>query len=106
LADIAARQPAARGSAHATPFGVFSREAAQYQVLIRAELATPDSVPPIRPDPRGVAREWESGTMRKRLVRAVIFIAVATGVAVGAAGAAGATEFGSHLRSSAGIIWE
>src|SRR5512133_110443 len=44
----------------------------------------------IRLDPRGVAREWESGTMRKRVVRAVIFVAVAFGVAVGAASAAGA----------------
>jgi hypothetical protein len=44
--------------------------------------------------------------MRKRLVRVVIFIAVATGVAVGAASAAGATEFGGHLVSTAGIIWE
>ena len=54
-----------------------------------------------------MAREWESGTtMRKRLVRAVIFIAIATGLAVGAAGAAGATEFGGHVVSTAGIIWD
>ena len=58
----------------------------------------------IRLDPRGVAREWESGTtMRKRLVRAVIFIAIATGVAVGAAGAAGAV--GAQTTISDGIFW-
>ena len=44
--------------------------------------------------------------MRKRLRAAVIFIAVATGLAVGGASAAGATEFGSHLVSSAGIVWD
>ena len=31
--------------------------------------------------------------MRKRLVRALVFVAVALGVAVGAAGAAGAIDF-------------
>jgi hypothetical protein len=34
------------------------------------------------------------GNMRKRLVRAVVFVAVAIGVAVGTAGAAGALDFG------------
>jgi hypothetical protein len=42
--------------------------------------------------------------MRKRLVRAVIFIAIATGVAVGAASAAGAV--GAHTPVSDGIFWE
>jgi hypothetical protein len=41
--------------------------------------------------------------MRKRLVRAVIFIAIATGVAVGAAGAAGAV--GAQTTISDGIFW-
>ena len=61
----------------------------------------------IRLDPRGVAREWERA-MRKRLVRAVIFIAVAFGVAVGAANAAGAMEgihFGGGAASSDGVTW-
>jgi hypothetical protein len=44
--------------------------------------------------------------MRKRLVRAAVFIAIATGLAVGAASAAGATEFGSHLVSTAGVVWD
>ena len=57
----------------------------------------------IRLDPRGVAREWESGTMRKRLVRAVIFIAVATGLAVGGASAAGAVTLNSPV--SDGVFW-
>ncbi|HEY6748049.1 MAG TPA: hypothetical protein VI357_20330 [Mycobacteriales bacterium] len=42
--------------------------------------------------------------MRKRLVRAVIFIAVATGVAVGGASAAGAVTL--HAPISDGIFWE
>jgi hypothetical protein len=44
--------------------------------------------------------------MRKRLVRAVIFFAIATGIAVGAASAAGAVELGPHVASTAGIIWD
>ena len=38
-----------------------------------------------------MAREWERA-MRKRLVRAVILIAIATGIAIGVADAAGAVE--------------
>jgi len=44
--------------------------------------------------------------MRKRLVRAAVFIAIATGLAVGAAGAAGAAEFGGHLKTTAGVVWD
>jgi hypothetical protein len=43
--------------------------------------------------------------MRKRLLRAVIFIAVAIGVAVGAAGAAGAVGLPSTAVSD-GIFWD
>ena len=43
--------------------------------------------------------------MRKRLVRAVIFIAVAFGVAVGAASAAGAVDF-QHSLSTDGTMWD
>jgi hypothetical protein len=60
----------------------------------------------IRLDPRGVAREWESGTMRKRFVRAAIFIAIALGIAVGAADAAGAVSFGPHSVSTDGSVWD
>jgi hypothetical protein len=42
--------------------------------------------------------------MRKRIVRAMIFIAVATGVAVGGASAAGAVTL--HAPTSDGIFWE
>ena len=44
--------------------------------------------------------------MRNRLVRAVVFVAVALGVAVGAAGAAGAADLGSRVATTAGIIWD
>jgi hypothetical protein len=47
--------------------------------------------------------------MRKRLVRAVIFIAVAFGVAVGAANAAGAMEgihFGGGAVVTDGSSWQ
>jgi hypothetical protein len=67
-------------------------------------------VPPIHLihlDPRGVAGEWEWGTMRKRLVRAIVFVAVAIGVAVGAAGAAGALDFGSgYSVNTDGAAWD
>jgi|tagenome__1003787_1003787.scaffolds.fasta_scaffold9361396_2 hypothetical protein len=43
--------------------------------------------------------------MRKRLVRAIIFIAVAVGVAVGAASAAGAIGLPGAEVSSDGISW-
>jgi hypothetical protein len=71
-------------------------------------MATPDTVPPDPPGSRGVAREWERA-MRKRLVRAVIFIAVAFGVAVGAANAAGAMEgihFGGGAVVTDGSSWQ
>jgi hypothetical protein len=42
--------------------------------------------------------------MRKRLVRALIFVAVATGIAVGGASAAGAVTL--HAPVSDGIFWE
>lgn len=42
--------------------------------------------------------------MRKRFLRALIFIAVATGVAVGGATAAGAV--GIHVAATDGIHWE
>ena len=61
----------------------------------------------IRLDPRGVAREWER-TMRKRLVRAVILIAIASGIAIGAASAAGAMEgvnFGGGAAVLDGSSW-
>ena len=38
--------------------------------------------------------------MRKRLVRAVIFIAIATGIAMGVADAAGAIDFGPQVGGS------
>ena len=44
--------------------------------------------------------------MRKRVVRALVFVVVATGVAVGAASAAGAADFGSRVATTTGIIWE
>lgn len=48
--------------------------------------------------------------MRKRLVRALVFVAVAVGVAVGAAGAAGALEsfhFGGPDRAAtSGVTWD
>jgi hypothetical protein len=43
--------------------------------------------------------------MRKRLVRAVIFIAIAFGAAIGAAGAAGAVTL-PHAVSSDGSAWD
>lgn len=44
--------------------------------------------------------------MRKRLIRATVFIAVVLGVAVGAANAAGAADLGGQVASTAGIIWD
>jgi hypothetical protein len=44
--------------------------------------------------------------MRKRLVRAAIFIAIALGIAVGAADAAGAITFGPHTVSTDGSTWD
>jgi hypothetical protein len=44
--------------------------------------------------------------MRKRLVRAAIFIAIALGIAVGAADAAGAVSFGPHSISTDGTMWD
>jgi hypothetical protein len=43
--------------------------------------------------------------MRKRLVRAVIFIAVAMGVAIGAASAAGAVG-APHATVTDGVFWD
>ena len=44
--------------------------------------------------------------MRKRLIRALNFIAVAIGVAVGAAGAAGAIGFpGGESAATDGLTW-
>ena len=42
--------------------------------------------------------------MRKRLVRAVILIAIATGIAIGVADAAGAVELRRPLVASDGIL--
>jgi hypothetical protein len=44
--------------------------------------------------------------MRKRLVRAVIFFAIATGIAVGVADAAGAVSFGPNVVSTDGSMWD
>lgn len=44
--------------------------------------------------------------MRKRLIRAAVFVAVALGVAMGAASVAGATDLGDQVASTAGIIWD
>jgi hypothetical protein len=57
----------------------------------------------IRLDPRGVAREWERA-MRKRLVRAVILIAIATGIAIGVADAAGAVDLPARFTSDS-VSW-
>jgi len=43
--------------------------------------------------------------MRKRLIRALIFIMVAVGVAVGAAGAAGAISLPGAESGSDGMSW-
>jgi hypothetical protein len=43
--------------------------------------------------------------MRKRLVRAVILIAIATGIAVGVADAAGAVDLGRPMVATDGISW-
>ena len=43
--------------------------------------------------------------MRKRLVRAVIFLAVATGIAVGAASAAGAVSL-PRTPVTDGVYWD
>jgi hypothetical protein len=44
--------------------------------------------------------------MRKRLVRAVILIAIATGIAVGVADAAGAVDLGrAPMMSTDGTLW-
>jgi hypothetical protein len=45
--------------------------------------------------------EW---MMRQRLVRAVVFVAIAFGVAVGGAAAAGAV--GVHVAVSDGMSWD
>ena len=58
----------------------------------------------IRLDPRGVAREWERA-MRKRLVRAVILIAIASGIAIGVGSAAGAVDLGRPMVATDGISW-
>jgi hypothetical protein len=45
--------------------------------------------------------------MRKRLIRAAIFIAVATGLAVGAASAAGAVDLGHRPAAvTDGAVWD
>lgn len=44
--------------------------------------------------------------MGKRLVRALVFIAVALGLAVGAASAAGAVDFGSGFAVTNGSVWD
>jgi len=44
--------------------------------------------------------------MPKRLVRALVFIAVALGIAVGAAGAAGAVDFPGHVAVTDGMSWD
>jgi hypothetical protein len=43
--------------------------------------------------------------MRKRLVRAVILIAIATGIAIGVADAAGAIDFGGTAVTTDGTLW-
>ena len=43
--------------------------------------------------------------MRKRLVRAVILIAIASGIAIGVADAAGAIDFGGTTMSTDGTLW-
>jgi hypothetical protein len=43
--------------------------------------------------------------MRKRLVRAVILIAIASGIAIGVADAAGAVELGRQMVTSDGLTW-
>src|SRR5829696_7790330 len=45
-------------------------------------------------DPRGWSRNGRVGSMRNRLVRGLVFLAVILGVAIGAAGAAGAADLG------------
>jgi len=42
--------------------------------------------------------------MRKRLVRAVILIAIATGIAIGVADAAGAVDLPAHFTSDS-VSW-
>jgi hypothetical protein len=44
--------------------------------------------------------------MRKRLVRAMVFIAIAIGIAVGAADAAGAVTFSPGSVSLDGSVWD
>lgn len=44
--------------------------------------------------------------MRNRLVRTAVFIAVALGVAVGAAGAAGAVDLGVRTAVTDGMSWD
>ena len=43
--------------------------------------------------------------MRKRLVRAVILIAIASGIAIGVADAAGAVDLGHQLVATDGTLW-
>jgi hypothetical protein len=44
--------------------------------------------------------------MRKRLIRALVFVAVALGVAVGAAGAAGALDASQFGVVTDGSVWD
>jgi len=43
--------------------------------------------------------------MRKRLVRAVILIAIASGIAIGVADAAGAVDLGRSSVATDGVTW-
>jgi hypothetical protein len=43
--------------------------------------------------------------MRKRLVRAVILIAIASGIAIGVADAAGAVDLSRPLVATDGLTW-
>jgi hypothetical protein len=43
--------------------------------------------------------------MRKRLVRAMVLIAIALGIAIGVADAAGAVDLGRSMVSSDGMTW-
>jgi hypothetical protein len=43
--------------------------------------------------------------MRKRLVRAVILIAIASGIAIGVGSAAGAVDLGRPMVATDGISW-
>ena len=43
--------------------------------------------------------------MRKRLVRAVLLIAIASGIAIGVAAAAGAVDLGRPAVATDGTLW-